>query len=150
MDGYTITSAAKLLGTTRQTIYNHVKKKPDQYTTLTADGKTMITLQGLAMLKETLRNRPGPSVKAVVIDKAATRQTLTDEIDRLTKETAIHAAENIELSKTVTDLSRQVETLKADKAYLQAALDKALDRHMTLFDRIVKRLMPGKNDQAKT
>jgi len=144
VDGYTITAAAALLSTTRQTLYNHVNKAPGIYTALMGDGRRLITLQGLALLKDSLQHRPGPSVKAPSIDKAATRQTLTDEIDRLTRENALHAAENVELSKTVTDLSRQVETLKADKTYLQAALDKALDRRLTLFDRLIKRLTAGK------
>ena len=39
MDAYTITAAAKLLDTTRQTIYRYIQKEPDRYTTTTAQGQ---------------------------------------------------------------------------------------------------------------
>lgn len=131
MEGYTITKAAALLSTTRQTIYNRIKKNPESYTIETADGKTLITLQGLGLLKESLNATPGRRASTVDTDKTNNRQNHTipfDEIQRLEKVNAAQADELLKLSNRVNELSSKIVSLEADKAYLQGTLDKAIDR----------------------
>lgn len=146
MDTYTVSAAAKLLSTTRQTIYNHIRKDPDGLSTQTAGGKTVITLQGLALLRERLATAPGP----VKTDKTDGRQNLTAqqaEIDRLLRVNQTQADELLSLSRTVAELSSKVSALEDDKRDLKALLDKALDRRLTLFDRVIKRLTAGRADK---
>lgn len=51
MNLYTFTQAAQELGVSRQTVYTRVNRQPGVYT-LTQDGKRLITLHGLGMLRE--------------------------------------------------------------------------------------------------
>lgn len=148
MEGYTITKAAALLSTTRQTIYNRIKKNPESYTIETADGKTLITLQGLGLLKESLNATPGRRVSTVEVDKTSAlhNHTITlDEIQRLEKVNAAQADELIQVSNRVNEMSSKIVNLEQDKAFLQDALNKALDKRLTLFDRVIKRLTAGKD-----
>lgn len=149
MDLYTISAAAELLSTTRQTVYNHIKKDPGTLTTETEDGKTLITLQGLAILKERLQNKPGRGAKTAGVDITSDRRNhtaLMAEIDRVNKINQVQAAELERLSKSVIDLSSKVASLEEDKTYLKTQLDKALDRRLTIFDRVIKRLTAGKKE----
>ena len=151
MDGYTITAAAALLSTTRQTIYNRIKKDPQSYTVQTADGKTLITLSGLALLKETLQAKPGRHAITVGVDKTdviRNHTPLQTEIERLQKLTTLQADELNRAYERVQQLSNQIVKLEDDKTFLKTQLDKATDKRLTLWDRVVKRLMPGKDDQA--
>lgn len=146
VDLYTVSAAAELLSTTRQTIYNHIKKDPGALTTETADGKRLITLQGLALLKDRLQAKPGRAAK---VDKTGDRQNhtaLKAELDRVQRLNQAQAAELERLSRSVMDLTSKAAALEEDKQYLKTQLDKALDRRLTLFDRVIKRLMPGKKD----
>lgn len=148
MEGYTITKAAALLSTSRQTIYNRIKKNPESYTIETADGKTLITLQGLGLLKESLNATPGRRVSTVEVDKTSAlhNHTITlDEIQRLEKVNAAQADELIQVSNRVNEMSSKIVNLEQDKAFLQDALNKALDKRLTLFDRVIKRLTAGKD-----
>lgn len=150
MDGYTITAAAALLGTTRQTIYNRIKKDQQSYAVQTADGKTLITLSGLALLKDSLQARPGRHAAAVGVDKTnviRNHTALQIEIERLQKLTSVQADELNKAYDRVQQLSNTIVKLEDDKAFLKTQLDKATDKRLTLWDRVVKRLMPGKGDQ---
>ena len=76
MDAYTITAAAKLLDTTRQTIYRYIQKEPDRYTTTTAQGAARV----LAAAKRLV---PGISERDVIAEFAGVRAVLDDEDFRI-------------------------------------------------------------------
>lgn len=149
VDLYTISAAAELLSTTRQTVYNHIKKDPGTLTTETASGKRLITLQGLAILEERLQNKPGRAAKPEGVDITGNRRNhtaLKAEIERVNKLNQVQAAELERLSRLVTDLTSKVSSLEEDKTYLKTQLDKALDKRLTIFDRVIKRLTAGKKE----
>lgn len=140
-DLYTVSAAAELLSTTRQTVYNHIKKDPGALTTETADGKRLITLQGLGILKERLQHKPGRAVKGERIDNTAVTQNhaaLKTELERLNKLTDTQEKEITRLYDSVKALTVKVEDLESDKVFLKDALNKALDRG-SLWDRLFKR-----------
>jgi predicted transcriptional regulator len=146
VETYTVTAAAKLIGATRQTVYNHIRKDPDGLTIVLPDGKRVITLQGLGILKERLEHKPG---KWTGIDKATDGQNhpvYRVEIDRLTKLVQTQENELNKLADSVKELNVKVKALEEDKAFLKDALNKALDRGSiwgNLFKR--KRLTNGKD-----
>ena len=151
MDAYTITAAAKLLDTTRQTIYRYIQKEPDRYTTTTAQGRQVITLQGLALLREELQTKPGRAVQhdtAGQTDTGRNHTPLMDELKRLEKVNAVQADELTRLSQRVNELSSKVTDLEADKAFLQTQLDKMVDKipdtskRVTFFQKLLGRGNP--------
>ena len=152
MDAYTITAAAKLLDTTRQTIYRYIQKEPDKYTTTTtAQGRQLVSLQGLALLRDELQTKPGRAVQhdtAGQTDTGRNHTPLMDEIKRLEKVNAVQADELTRLSQRVNELSSKVTDLEADKAFLQTQLDKTLDKipdtskRVTFFQKLLGRGNP--------
>ena len=148
MDAYTITAAAKLLDTTRQTIYRYIQKDPTRYTTTTDQGRQLVSLQGLALLRDELQTKPGRAVQHDTDGQTNTghdHTTLMNELKRLEKVNAAQADELIRLSQRVADLSSKVTDLEADKAFLQTTLDKTVEKlpapskHVTFFQKLLGR-----------
>ena len=151
MDAYTITAAAKLLDTTRQTIYRYIQKDPTRYTTTTDQGRQLVSLQGLALLRDELQPKPARAVQNDADGQTNTghdHTTLMNEIKRLEKVNAAQAEELIRLSQRVADLSSKVTDLEADKAFLQTQLDKMVDKipdtskRVTFFQKLLGRGNP--------
>lgn len=151
MDAYTITAAAKLLDTTRQTIYRYIQRDAGKYTTISAQGRQLISLQGLALLREELQTKPGRPVQhdtAGQTDTGHNHTPLMDEIKRLEKVNATQADELIKLSQRVIELTGKVTSLEADKAFLQTQLDKMVDKipdtskRVTFFQKLLGRGNP--------